>query len=240
MGDFSEGSAPAFDSDDAASATGALDPLPGAEDFSLTAPWLSGTAIDPRYTCDGDDVAPALSWGGVPAGTVEIAIVMVIIGILTGGGDVPGLKPCIKAVVGRAVEAGHEVTVYDSLIRGHRAAVPQGATFVQGDIGDRAALVLIVATVAGFSLSRAVGVTAWYPWEQEYVPAGVRGKLSAIRSSLANFAGFLAVTVAGVVIGKSAGIFDPWPRCRSSSSRPSWHWSRTTRFSATTTRASAS
>ncbi|MGD2079285.1 MAG: 6-phosphofructokinase, partial [Chloroflexota bacterium] len=31
------------------------------------------------------------------------------IGILTGGGDVPGLNPCIKAVVGRAVEEGHEV-----------------------------------------------------------------------------------------------------------------------------------
>ncbi|GAB4468900.1 MAG: 6-phosphofructokinase [Anaerolineae bacterium] len=31
------------------------------------------------------------------------------IGILTGGGDVPGLNPCIKAVVDRAVEEGHEV-----------------------------------------------------------------------------------------------------------------------------------
>jgi len=31
------------------------------------------------------------------------------IGILTGGGDVPGLNPCIKAVVNRAVEAGMEV-----------------------------------------------------------------------------------------------------------------------------------
>ena len=31
------------------------------------------------------------------------------IGILTGGGDVPGLNPCIKAVVERAVEKGHEV-----------------------------------------------------------------------------------------------------------------------------------
>lgn len=31
------------------------------------------------------------------------------IGILTGGGDVPGLNPCIKAVVNRAVGAGHEV-----------------------------------------------------------------------------------------------------------------------------------
>lgn len=31
------------------------------------------------------------------------------IGILTGGGDVPGLNPCIKAVVSRASDAGHEV-----------------------------------------------------------------------------------------------------------------------------------
>src|SRR3990172_10998549 len=31
------------------------------------------------------------------------------IGILTGGGDVPGLNPCIKAVVYRAIEKGSEV-----------------------------------------------------------------------------------------------------------------------------------
>jgi len=31
------------------------------------------------------------------------------IGILTGGGDVPGLNPCIKEVVHRAIDAGHEV-----------------------------------------------------------------------------------------------------------------------------------
>lgn len=31
------------------------------------------------------------------------------IGILTGGGDVPGLNPCIKAVVARATDEGHEV-----------------------------------------------------------------------------------------------------------------------------------
>jgi 6-phosphofructokinase len=31
------------------------------------------------------------------------------IGILTGGGDVPGLNPCIKAVVSRVADGGHEV-----------------------------------------------------------------------------------------------------------------------------------
>jgi hypothetical protein len=47
------------------------------ESFTMTAPWSSGGTIDARYTCDGLDVAPALSWGGVPDGTVEIAIAMV-------------------------------------------------------------------------------------------------------------------------------------------------------------------
>ncbi|MDM8532773.1 6-phosphofructokinase [Anaerolineales bacterium HSG25] len=31
------------------------------------------------------------------------------IGILTGGGDVPGLNPCIRAIVNRAIDEGHEV-----------------------------------------------------------------------------------------------------------------------------------
>lgn len=31
------------------------------------------------------------------------------IGVLTGGGDVPGLNPCIKALVERAIDEGHEV-----------------------------------------------------------------------------------------------------------------------------------
>ncbi len=34
---------------------------------------------------------------------------MLRIGVLTGGGDVPGLNPCIKQIVNRAVDAGHEV-----------------------------------------------------------------------------------------------------------------------------------
>ena len=33
--------------------------------------------------------------------------------------------------------AGHDVVVYDNLTSGHRGAVPEGATLVVGDIGDR-------------------------------------------------------------------------------------------------------
>lgn len=38
------------------------------------------------------------------------------------------------------LRAGHEVTVYDSLVRGHRAAVPDSAKFILGDVGDHTKL----------------------------------------------------------------------------------------------------
>ena len=38
------------------------------------------------------------------------------------------------------VESGHEVVIYDNLSSGHRAAVPDGARLVFGDIDDRARL----------------------------------------------------------------------------------------------------
>ena len=36
------------------------------------------------------------------------------------------------------VDAGHEVTVFDNLSRGHRDAISPGATFIQGDLDDTA------------------------------------------------------------------------------------------------------
>ena len=52
------------------------------------------------------------------------------IAILTGGGDVPGLNPCIKAVVNRAIEEGHEVLGirrgWEGLLRFNRDD-PEGA-----------------------------------------------------------------------------------------------------------------
>jgi Raf kinase inhibitor-like YbhB/YbcL family protein len=55
------------------------------EGFALFAPWLDGTAIDARYTCDGDDVQPPLSWKSPPAGTVQLAFVMVDESSITDG-----------------------------------------------------------------------------------------------------------------------------------------------------------
>lgn len=51
--------------------------------------------------------------------------------LVTGGAGYIG-----SATAEALLKAGHSVTVYDSLITGHRAAVPEGATFVQADLSD--------------------------------------------------------------------------------------------------------
>jgi len=45
--------------------------------FQLFTPWNEGDPLDERYTCDGDDVSPPLSWASPPTGTVQLAFVMV-------------------------------------------------------------------------------------------------------------------------------------------------------------------
>jgi UDP-glucose-4-epimerase len=53
--------------------------------------------------------------------------------LVTGGAGYVG-----STTAERLIGAGHEVVVYDSLARGYRAAVPQAAELVVGDIGDGA------------------------------------------------------------------------------------------------------
>lgn len=54
---------------------------------------------------------------------------------LTGGAGYIG-----SAAAQRLLDDGHEVTVYDSLVTGHRAAVPGKARFVRADLADDGAL----------------------------------------------------------------------------------------------------
>lgn len=51
--------------------------------------------------------------------------------LVTGGAGYIG-----SATADALVRAGHSVTVYDSLVTGHRAAVPDGASFVEADLAD--------------------------------------------------------------------------------------------------------
>ena len=49
---------------------------PIEESSGVIAPWADGDAIDARYTCEGSNVPPALSWDAAPLGTAEIAITL--------------------------------------------------------------------------------------------------------------------------------------------------------------------
>lgn len=54
---------------------------------------------------------------------------------VTGGAGYIG-SATAEALLG----AGHAVTVYDSLVTGHRKAIPEGARFIQADLADLSAL----------------------------------------------------------------------------------------------------
>jgi Raf kinase inhibitor-like YbhB/YbcL family protein len=103
-GDFVVGTGPELGGD-ATSPDGTVEP------FDLAAPWAAGGDIDPRYTCDGLDVAPAVSWGAVPAGTVEIAVALVDDSAVSDGRPfvhwvIGGLDPAEIAVAEGDVPAG--------------------------------------------------------------------------------------------------------------------------------------
>lgn len=52
-------------------------PAPAVEGFEFTGGDIAnGSPIDPRYTCDGDDVSPALTWARAPEGTAGLALLV--------------------------------------------------------------------------------------------------------------------------------------------------------------------
>ena len=55
--------------------------------------------------------------------------------LVTGGAGYIG-----SATAEAILKAGHSVTVFDSLVTGHHAAVPEGAAFIQADLADNRTL----------------------------------------------------------------------------------------------------
>ena len=72
--------------------------------------------------------------------------------------------------------------------------------------GPQTTLIFVSGVVMVFALSRSIAETARFPWVQEYVPNAVRGKYSATNNMFSTFLGFMAVTMAGFVIGRSTGL----------------------------------
>jgi UDP-glucose 4-epimerase len=56
--------------------------------------------------------------------------------LVTGGAGYIG-----SATAEALIKAGHSVTVYDSLITGHRLAIPQGAKFIEADLAENHVLI---------------------------------------------------------------------------------------------------
>ncbi len=72
--------------------------------------------------------------------------------------------------------------------------------------GSEAAMAFITAVVAVYALVRTVGVTAGFPWIQEYVPNSVRGKYTASNNFFSTISGFLAVTLASLTLARTVGL----------------------------------
>ncbi len=64
----------------------------------------------------------------------------------------------------------------------------------------------VAADMAAFALCRAIAETGMYPWMREFVPDRVRGRFAAMDNILSTSFGFLAISFAGYVIGRSAGL----------------------------------
>ncbi len=82
--------------------------------------------------------------------------------LVTGGAGYIG-----SVVSSQLVEEGHEVIVIDNLSKGHKRAVPEGASFVRGDLLDAERLAKLLATgfdgVLHFAALSLVGESADHP-----------------------------------------------------------------------------
>jgi UDP-glucose 4-epimerase len=118
--------------------------------------------------------------------------------IVTGGAGYVG-----STTAQRLGEAGHQVVVFDSLLRGYRQAVPEGAQLVVGDIGDRELMertlrdhqIEAVLHCAGMGL---VGESVTMP--DEYYRVNIVGGLTMLNA-------MRAAGVRRIVFSSSAGVY---------------------------------
>ncbi|MDQ3833541.1 MAG: UDP-glucose 4-epimerase GalE [Actinomycetota bacterium] len=101
--------------------------------------------------------------------------------LVTGGAGYIG-----SIVTVQLLEDGHEVVVLDNLSKGHRRAVPEGASFVRGDLLDAQRLARVLATgfdgVLHFAALSLVGESVRRP--ERYYRTNVMGTLNLLEGML--------------------------------------------------------
>jgi Raf kinase inhibitor-like YbhB/YbcL family protein len=97
--------------------------------LAVTAPWRDGGAIDAKYTCKGDNVAPALSWTAAPEGTQEIAVTMIDQDFAYDHWTMTGIAPDVLALAENVTPTGAVAALNGAGVAGYTGPCPPaGAT----------------------------------------------------------------------------------------------------------------
>lgn len=78
--------------------------------------------------------------------------------------------------------------------------------WVLSKYGSGAGFAYVATVILMFAICRAIGETAFYPWMQEAIPDNIRGRFNSINATVGNIAALGSVGIAGMVIGKHAGL----------------------------------
>lgn len=120
--------------------------------------------------------------------------------LVTGGAGYIG-----SITAAELVQAGHDVVVFDNLYQGHAAAVPPGATFVEGDLADRRAVQQLFADHAGID-----GIMHFASYT--LVGESMQQPLKYLRDNLVNAANLLEQAIAHdvrrFILSSTANLFD--------------------------------
>jgi UDP-glucose 4-epimerase len=104
------------------------------------------------------------------------------------------------------VQEGHEVTVFDSLVSGHRSAVPKGAAFVRGDLLDRSRIQEVLEkkrteAILHFAGNIEVGNSMRAPFG--YLADNVAGGLNLFQAAVEGGVGRILLTSSSNVFDRS-------------------------------------
>lgn len=84
------------------------------------------------------------------------------------------------------------------------AAALIATPWVFDDYGVRATFIYVIAVMAVFSFCRSAAETAYYPWNQEFIPPSIRGKFAAVQQVVMIVFGVVTVLAASYALGSEA------------------------------------
>lgn len=139
---------------------------------------------------------------------------------LTGGAGYIG-----SAAAAELLEAGHQVTVYDSLVTGHREAVPAKAQFIQAELDDHDAL---FAALEGAQYDAVMHFAAFIEAGESMQQPGKYFQNNAV-NSLWLLEGCVQAGIPRFVYSSSAAVYasNDEPLSESATLRPGNHYGQT-------------